>query len=71
MTRDIKKDFAEEEFTVTLKGIVGDGAKISAFDPIANATKPVQVIAGDATTIKVRVRATDYPTLLEIEERGR
>lgn len=68
MTRDIKRDLPGEEFTVTLKGIAGDGAKVSAFDPIANVSKPVRLLAADAGTTKLQLQATDYPVLLEIEE---
>ncbi len=71
MTRDIKRDLKEEEFTVTLKGIGGNGAKVSAFDPIANASKKATVLASEGETIKVQLQATDYPVLLEIEEAGK
>jgi len=70
MTRDIRRDLPAELFTITLKGLAGRGARVTAYDPICDQRQPVQVVAADEGLLKVEVAATDYPVLLEVEEAG-
>jgi hypothetical protein len=68
MTRDITKDLAPEQFMVQIKGIKGEGASLTAYDPINNKDVPVVVNNKGADTLSVTLTATDYPYLLTIEE---
>lgn len=68
MTRDITKDLPPEQFTVQLKGIKGDGATVTAYDPINDKNVPVTVIGKGAETLSVNLTATDYPYLLMVQE---
>lgn len=68
MTRDIKKALEPEEYTVTVRGLRGRGARVSAYDPIRDAPVPVKVLGAGADRIKLRLIAADYPYLLEVQE---
>lgn len=68
MTRDITKDLAPEQFMVQIKGLKGEGASLTAYDPINNKDIPVVVNNKGADTLSVTLTATDYPYLLTIEE---
>ncbi len=70
VTRDIRRDLPPEKFTVTLKGLTGDGAKLSAYDPILDRRQDVSAVAAGQNTLKLELSATDYPILLEVEEAG-
>jgi len=71
MSRDIRRDLPEEAFTVTLKGLAGKEAKVSAYDPILDRRQAVRVLAAEPQTLQLELLATDYPVLLEVEESGR
>lgn len=68
MTRDITKDLVPEKFTIQIKGIKGEGASLTAYDPIKNKDVPVVVNSKGVDTLSVTLTATDYPYLLTIEE---
>ena len=68
-TRDIKQSLAPEQFTVTLKGIDANGAKMTAYDPLNDAMVSVGVKARSATSAVLTLTATDSPILLTIQER--
>ena len=68
MTRDIRRDLAPENFTVTVKGLAGPSAKITAYDPLLDQRKKVKVISADGDMVKLELATTDYPVLLEVEE---
>jgi hypothetical protein len=68
MTRDIRRDLPPENFTVTIKGIIGQNAKITAYDPLLDRRKSVRVISAEGDVLKLELTATDYPILLEVEE---
>lgn len=67
MTRDIMKDLPPEEFTVQIKGIKGNGASVTAYDPMYDQTVPVAIDKGGQNSLSVKLTATDYPYLLIIE----
>ncbi len=69
MTRDIMRDLAPERFTVSLAGVDGTGAEISAYDPMHNRSVPVSVTARSRSGVDVVLQATDYPYLLTIQDR--
>jgi hypothetical protein len=71
MSRDVRRDLPEVVFTVTIKGLVGRGAKLSAYDPILDRRKAVRVLSAEAETLGLELLATDYPRLLEVEEGDR
>jgi len=68
VTRDIRRDLPAEKFTVTLNGLVGQGAKVTAYDPILDRRQDVAVASGTQYTLQLELSATDYPLLLEVEE---
>ena len=68
MTRDVTKDLPPEQFTVQIKGIKGEGASVSAHDPINDRDVPVVVNGKGADTLSVNLMATDYPYLLTVQE---
>lgn len=61
-------DMPEQEFDLTLSNVRGEGAKLSAYDPLADRTVPAGLLAATAASLAVRVRAVDYPRFLVIEE---
>jgi hypothetical protein len=68
MTRDVTKDLPSEQFTVQIKGIKGEGASVTAYDPINDRDIPVVVNGKGADTLSVNLTATDYPYLLTVQE---
>jgi hypothetical protein len=68
MTRDVTKDLPPEKFTVQIKGIKGEGASVTAYDPINDRDVPVVVNGKGADTLSVNLTATDYPYLLSVQE---
>jgi hypothetical protein len=67
-TRDILHDLPPENFTVTIKGLMGQNAKITAYDPIRDERKDVHVVSVAGDEMKLELTATDSPILLEVEE---
>jgi hypothetical protein len=68
MTRDITKDLPPEQFTVQIKGLTGNGASVTAYDPINNKEVPVVVKGKAQDSLSVNLTATDYPYLLTVQE---
>lgn len=69
VTRDLRKDLPEEKFTLTLRGLKGEEARLVAYDPVLDQRTKVRALPSEAGTLKVEVTARDYPVLLEVEER--
>jgi hypothetical protein len=67
-TRDVLADLPPEEFEVTLRGLRAEGAKLRAYDPIADRDVPVTVLHAEGDRAVLRLAATDYPYLLVVEE---
>jgi hypothetical protein len=70
MTRDVTKDLAPEQFTLTVGGLHGDGATVTAYDPIQNRPVPVTVVKRAPNSLTLQVTASDYPYLLTVQEAG-
>jgi len=68
VTRDIRRDLAEEKFTVVIKGLAGKGAKLCAYDPVLDRRRDVRVVSDEEGLLKLELTAVDYPVLLEVEE---
>ncbi|MGO9467009.1 MAG: hypothetical protein ACLQIB_10010 [Isosphaeraceae bacterium] len=68
MTRDITKDLAPEEFTVTIRGIDGRRATVASYDPIADRDVPFDVKSATDGELSLSLEAVDYPYLLIIHE---
>jgi hypothetical protein len=68
VTRDIRDDLPEEAYTLVVKGLRGDGAKVSLYDPLADHQVASSIIALDADRVRIEVQATDYPRLLIVDE---
>jgi hypothetical protein len=67
MTRDVRKPFAPERFTVTVSGLKGKGARFAAYDPINGAAVPVKASVRGGK-VELTLRAADYPYLLIVNE---
>ena len=61
-------DLPDEEYDVTVGNCAGRGAKVSAYDPLRGSVVPVRVLAASASTLTVRLSATDSPRVLLIDE---
>ena len=57
-----------QTFDLTLANIRGLDAQVSVFDPLTNTSVGVTLLTGNATSITVRVEATDSPRLLRVQE---
>ncbi|MBV9852559.1 MAG: hypothetical protein JO250_23080 [Armatimonadetes bacterium] len=81
MTRDVYRvynpsatggyqyDMPAEDFTLTVGGLHGRRASVTAYDPLNDRRVAVKKLGGDARTLAVRVPAVDYPYLLIVRER--
>ena len=61
-------DMPEQIFDLTLQNIRGTDAKVSAWDPLTDKKVPVEVLASEENTLKVRLGTVDYPRFLIVEE---
>nr|MDQ2732396.1 hypothetical protein [Armatimonadota bacterium] len=62
-------DMPDQDFDVTLGNVAGKGAVVSAYDPLSNTAVPVQVISSTGSTLTVRLKAVDYPRILQVTEK--
>ena len=58
----------DQTFRLTLSNVRGQGAKVSATDPLTGLDVPVRVLACSPTMLTVALPTVDYPRLLVIEE---
>ncbi len=63
-----RTDMPPEPLVLDLTNLRGEGARVTAYDPLRDREVPVEVVARTATTLRVRVLATDSPCLLRIVE---
>lgn len=68
MTRNVNKDLMPEKFAVEIKGVKGDGASVTAYDPIKDKNIPVKVKKISSESLSLELTTTDYPYLLIIQE---
>ena len=80
MTRDITQvqqpgltgghqyDLPTEPFSLSLSGVHGNVATVTAYDPIDNDYLPVAITGRSSDTLNVTVPATDYPYILTIHD---
>lgn len=68
MTRDVTKPLPPEEYVVRIGGVHAAGCSVSAYDPVLNRAVAVQHARKRDGTLELRLTATDYPYLLQIEE---
>lgn len=61
-------DLPDEKYRMTIGGVKGTGATVSAIDPTTGAASSVTVVSSGANQLVVDVQATDYPRLLTIQE---
>ena len=59
-------DMPDQDFDVTLSNVQGQGATVSAYDPLRGVAVPVAVVASTPTTLTVRLKAVDYPRFLQV-----
>jgi hypothetical protein len=63
-------DMPEQDYDVTIGNIAGHNATVSVYDPLANRDVPVKIVASTSDTLTVRLKAVDYPRVLEVTERS-
>jgi len=61
-------DMPEQTFQLTLTGVRGEGAKVSAYDPMLDREVPAKILAAGAKEVTVSLPTVDYPRLLVIRE---
>lgn len=69
ITRDITQDLPPEQYTVTVSGLKGLQAQVSAYDPLKNVQVSVSVTRRTANSLTLQLTATDYPYLLTVQEK--
>ena len=62
------KSLEPEKFTITIRGIDGRRAKVTAYDPLADRDVPLDVTSAMADALGLELPAADYPYLLIIQE---
>ena len=82
MTRDITQvqqpglsgghqyDLPSEPFSLSLSGVHGNVATVTAYDPINNVYVPVTITGRGSDTLNMTVPATDYPYILTIHDQS-
>jgi hypothetical protein len=63
-------DLPPETFQLTIGGIRGTRARVSAFDPLTDTSVPVKAVARSDDTLVVQLPVTDSPRLLSIDDGG-
>jgi hypothetical protein len=58
----------DQTFDVTLQNIRGTQARVKVYDPIQNKTTIPTIVASTASSITLRILATDYPRLILLTE---
>jgi len=61
-------DMPEQEFDVTIGNLRGLGATVTAYDLLTHQAVPVEALAATPDTLTVRLRAVDYPRVLQVTE---
>jgi hypothetical protein len=61
-------DMPEQIFDLWLDNVRGNDAKVSAWDPITDQTRPVDILSYRENQIAVRIQTVDYPRFLILEE---
>jgi hypothetical protein len=61
-------DMPPEPYGLQIAGVDGRGAEVTATDPLTGDSVPVEVLAGDADSLTVKLGVTDSPRLLTIQE---
>ena len=69
MTDPTRFDLPAETYRLTIGGVTGKGAAVSATDPLTGQAVQVKVISGSGDQLVVELPVTDSPRLLTISER--
>ncbi len=70
MTRDMRRALPPENYTVDIGGLKGKRAKVSAYDPLTDATVPLRIVERGDAHLKVQLSAIDSPRLLIVDEKA-
>jgi hypothetical protein len=68
VTRDVLRTLPPEDFTVTITGLHGTGAAVTAYDPLQDTAVTANVVAASPSSLTVRLLASDSPYLLIVQE---
>ncbi len=69
-TAPTRFDMPAEPYGLTIGGIDGEHASVSATDPLTGESVPVEVLSRAADQIEVKMQVTDSPRTLVIEDDG-
>ena len=69
MTRDVAVSLPPEAFEVRLSGLDGLRADVKGYDPLANRPIATAITERSKDTLTLQFSATDYPYLIQIEEK--
>jgi hypothetical protein len=70
MTTNLARpDMAAEKYRLTIGGVRGSGAKVTATDPLTGASVAVTLVSTASDRIVVELPVTDSPRLLTVQER--
>jgi hypothetical protein len=70
MTTNLARpDMAAEKYRLTIGGVRGNGAKVSASDPLTGSSVAVKLVSKASDRVVVELPVTDSPRLLTIDER--
>jgi hypothetical protein len=61
-------DMPAEAFELTVSGVAADTVSASAYDPLLDTTRPVNVLARAGEQVTLGVELFDYPLLLELRD---
>ena len=61
-------DMPPQDYDVTVGNCAGRGAQVTAYDPLQGVAVPVKTLSATATSLTVRLTATDYPRVLLVSE---
>jgi hypothetical protein len=68
MTQNFPADLPPQPYAITVSGVRGEHAVVSAYSPESGTVEPVRVVARSEREIVVELELTDVPRLIEIDE---
>ena len=69
MTQNFPADLPAQRYAITVSGLRGEDAIVSAYSPYSDAVEPVRVVARTDGEIVIELELSDVPRLIRIDER--
>jgi hypothetical protein len=67
MTEDFPHDLYPERYRITLRGVDGNKASVTCYDPLTDHSAKVTISERSASGVSLVVELTDTPRLLEVD----